>query len=371
MIKLAFITNIIPHYRETFYKKLLTNYDYLLLSSKQYKEDGRPALNYSIMDNHKLIDESHFNLLGIDFVYQKHVLATIKKFKPDIIVILGLSRYLSNWQLLFWSKIKNKKVIIWSSGWERMQERNLIYKIKRLMNVFYYNLSDYILVYSSKGKEYLKPLLLNKNKIEVCYNGIEIEQLLKNKKDTLMIAQNLKKDYENKKIFLYVGGMLKEKKVDLLIKAFKELCNKYEDIILWLVGDGPDIEYFKNISRDDQKVIYWGRKVENVDVYFAACDYFVLPGLGGLAINQAMFWGKPCIVSEADGTEDDLVIDKITGFRFETNDRISLLNAMEKALNLDVNEYYIIGKECERIILSPSNVNNMVNIFKETVSKSL
>ena len=164
------------------------------------------------MENHKMINESQFNILGIDFVYQKQVLANMKKFKPEIIVILGLSRYLSNWLLLFWSKIKKRKVIIWSSGWERMQERNLIYKIKRLMNVFYYNLADYILVYSTKGREYIKPLLFNKSKIEVCYNGIEIEQLLKIEKETLESAQNLKMDYENKKIILYVGGMIKEKK---------------------------------------------------------------------------------------------------------------------------------------------------------------
>ena len=73
------------------------------------------------------------------------------------------------------------------------------------MNVFYYNLAEYILAYSTKGREYIKPLLFNKSKIEVCYNGIEIEQLLKIEKETLESAQNLKMDYENKKIILYVA----------------------------------------------------------------------------------------------------------------------------------------------------------------------
>ena len=37
-------------------------------------------------------------------------------------------------------------------------------------------------------------------------------------------------------------------------------------------------------------------------------NIFVLPGTGGLAINEAMAYGLPVICSEADGTEKDLVI---------------------------------------------------------------
>ncbi len=40
---------------------------------------------------------------------------------------------------------------------------------------------------------------------------------------------------------------------------------------------------------------------------FARADLFVLPGTGGLAVQQAMSFGLPVIVAEGDGTQDDLV----------------------------------------------------------------
>ena len=41
--------------------------------------------------------------------------------------------------------------------------------------------------------------------------------------------------------------------------------------------------------------------------YFAEADLFVLPGTGGLAVQEAMSHGLPVIVAKGDGTQDDLV----------------------------------------------------------------
>ena len=37
--------------------------------------------------------------------------------------------------------------------------------------------------------------------------------------------------------------------------------------------------------------------------YFLSSQIFVQPGMGGLAINEAMCFGKPIICSICDGTE--------------------------------------------------------------------
>ena len=122
---------------------------------------------------------------------------------------------------------------------------------------------------------------------------------------------------------------------------------------------------------NDNHILYLGRIVDKVDEYFAAADCLVLPGVGGLALNQAMFWGKLCIVSEADGTEDDLVIDGETGFRFEKGNLVSLREAMEKMVLLDPLKHDKMSKTAKKIILEKSNTNNMVNIFIETLNKLL
>ena len=41
--------------------------------------------------------------------------------------------------------------------------------------------------------------------------------------------------------------------------------------------------------------------------YFSAADLFVLPGTGGLAVQEAMSYGLPVIMGQGDGTNDQLV----------------------------------------------------------------
>ena len=62
---------------------------------------------------------------------------------------------------------------------------------------------------------------------------------------------------------------------------------------------------------EDQRIegVYFaGAVCDGVEAWFAAGDVFVLPGLGGLALNQAMALGLPVVSSDADGTGADLVV---------------------------------------------------------------
>ena len=48
-----------------------------------------------------------------------------------------------------------------------------------------------------------------------------------------------------------------------------------------------------------------------------ASSVYVLAGMGGLSINEAMAYGKPVICSRCDGTERDLVKDGENGLYFQ------------------------------------------------------
>jgi len=355
----------VTHYRESFYKKLLLGKEYLLVSSFSTQNSGRASLNKKILPNHKIVPCKEKFVFGINFCYQKGVVKLLSCFNPEVVVVLGLSSYISNWFVLFWAKLFNKKIIIWSSGWERLTDSPILLFFKKNINKVYYNFADFILVYSTSGEKYLRTFIKSKN-IVVCYNGIEIDEKLKLYEQIIIKANKINAKFNNKKIYLYVGGMLKEKKVDLLIESFDLLSYEFQDTILLLIGDGPDIEDFKKISKNNN-IYFLGRVVDEVDQYFKACNFFVLPGLGGLALNEAMFWGKPCIVSKADGTENDLIDDGVTGFRFEENNKLSLFNAMKKSYLLNDYEYSLFSEQCHKIIIQKSNVSAMVEKFNMTI----
>lgn len=116
-------------------------------------------------------------------------------------------------------------------------------------------------------------------------------------------------------------------------------------------------------------VRFFGRIVDGVGAYFAAADVVVLPGIGGLALNEAMFWGRPCVVSVADGTEDDLVIDGVTGCRFADGDRGSLALAISRCLDLTADERKRWGDVGRQLIVERSNINRMVETFLTALSE--
>ena len=88
-------------------------------------------------------------------------------------------------------------------------------------------------------------------------------------------------------------------------------------------------------------------------------------------MNQAMYWGTPCIVSTGDGTEEDLVLDGFNGFRFKRDSLESLKIAMAKAADLSKEDLDIYGNRSKELIIKQSNVSKMVEVFNKGIGEVL
>ena len=86
-------------------------------------------------------------------------------------------------------------------------------------------------------------------------------------------------------------------------------------------------------------------------------------------MNQAMAWGTPCVVGEGDGTEDDLVVEGVTGLRFVPGDSQSLTDAMRRALAMAPERRREMGSLGEELIRTRSNVDEMVKTFRVVLAK--
>jgi len=373
--KIAFIFNFMTPYRKTFFEKLCSNhaYEWLVFHGVKEKEDGRPAYQGVMKFPNSSVKYIEKRVGSFDVRWQEGIVAKIRKWKPDVVITLGIPSILTNWLAMNWAHQHGAKTITWHCGWEAQAGNRFGLPIKRWMASKYLSLVDHTLAYSTKGANYLAGMQNGKSEnITVCYNGLEIDSLLERESEFRANGQELRRQQHigEEKIFLYVGGMLAEKKVPLLLKAFHKL-QANENVILWLVGDGPDLHLIKRLAETlkMKRIVFWGRVIEDVDVFFAAADYFILPGVGGLALNQALFWGLPCIVSEADGTEDDLVFENITGFRFASNDENSLSTALLKCLALSDEQRINFGVAGRSLVLERSNVNEMVKTFLLTIQR--
>jgi glycosyltransferase involved in cell wall biosynthesis len=374
-LRVAFIFNYLTPYRITFFEKLCSNqeYEWLVVHGEKEKDDGRPTFKGILNFPNRSVKYFETKVGPFHVRWQKGIMPILKEWKPDIVITLGITSNLTNWLAMDWAHRNGAKTITWHCGWEEQAGNHFSFSIKRLIARKYLTLVDHILVYSTKGASYLAELLgERKENITICYNGLEIDHLLEKENEIRAKGQDLRlqQRVDEKKIFLYVGGMLADKRVPLLLKAFNQLPQR-DNVILWLVGDGPDISTIKELAKTMkmENIKFWGRVIEDVDVYFAASNYFVMPGIGGLALNQALFWKLPCIVSEADGTEDDLIFENKTGFRFIPNDENSLKIALQKCVALPDEQKNNFGIAGRRLVLERSNVNEMVKTFLTAIQQ--
>jgi glycosyltransferase involved in cell wall biosynthesis len=74
---------------------------------------------------------------------------------------------------------------------------------------------------------------------------------------------------------------------------------------------------------------------------YLLADIFALPSRGlyetwGLAVNEAMHMGVPCLVSDRVGCQQDLVTDGETGWVFRADDPAHLQAKLAEALAADL-----------------------------------
>ncbi len=374
MKKIALITPMLQPYRISFYEKLSKmseGYQWRIFHGVPQAEDGRPSYKEETSFDEEGFAELKYFLGPFKIVNNKGLYSAIKRFNPDLLILQGITGDISNRRAISWANRKDKKIIVWTCGWEPGLAKGFLLSFKNRLVSAFFKKGDLHLTYSTTANKYVESMGVSPQNVITAYNGIELDHLHAAEDKVLTQSKKIIKelDLSQHTSFLYVGGLIQEKRVDLLLDAFKSLREKNYKIKLIIVGDGPLRDQVQQMINElgDPNVIYLGRIIDGVDPYFAAADCFVLPGIGGLALNQAMFWRKTCIVSEADGTENDLVIESETGFRFEKDNLQSLSNAMERRIKSSPSEIEKMSAKSREIIETKSNVNSMVQIFSESV----
>ncbi|HTX64331.1 MAG TPA: glycosyltransferase [Opitutaceae bacterium] len=142
----------------------------------------------------------------------------------------------------------------------------------------------------------------------------------------------------DRRVVLFAGKLLPRKQPRALLEAF--LAAPRPDTTLVFVGDGeekPGLESRAAQARGaDVRFLPFANQSAMPGHYLLA-DLFVLPSVGGsetwgLAVNEAMHLGVPCLVSDVVGCQRDLVTDGETGWVFRAGDQGHLAQKLATAL---------------------------------------
>ena len=356
MKKILYIASIVPHYNVDLYKTLEKHYkslneEFYLLSMKNPPQEGRSGLSGKIIDNHLFYDDEYRGNIGkFKLYWQKNLLSIINKIKPDKIIMSGQVGNLTSWIVAYLYK---QKVYTWQCGYEYNKS-----PIKDIIQKQYLKLFKHHLAYHTGAKKFLLKYKIPENKISILHNTINEQGLKKATYDEsrAYICDQLKIDI-NSKILLYVGTVLEEKKLTLLIDMMEYLSNDYKLVI---IGNGPFLETIRTLSKNNTNIFLLGSKFDDKHFYFAGSDLFLLPGTGGLALNEAIFYNLPILSGYADGSAEDLVIDDFNGYRIDKKNPKEISEIVEKIFKNDTIEKF---KKNTIVLLNKYSFNKYIERF--------
>lgn len=291
------------------------------------------------------------------FVWQLKLIDWLEKWGPDVLVMEANPRNVSSNAALRWMHARGRPVIGWGLGAPVLRGplRGLFGESRRRFLAQF----DALISYSKTGAEQFVDCGFPAERVFIAPNAATA-------RPAQPPRERLAEYQGGKPVVLFVGRLQARKRVDALLHACAALPAALQPRLV-IVGDGPAREMFEEVARQVYPAAEFtgARHDEELLPYFAAADLFVLPGTGGLAVQQAMSHGLPVMVAEADGTQSDLVREE-NGWVLPPNDDAALERSLMEALG-DVERLRRMGRESYRVVEEEVNLERMVEVFAQVV----
>lgn len=312
------------------------------------------------------LDAVEYNLLGFRVAWWKNLLSNIRHISPDIVIINFNPGNLALWLVQFYCYWHKIKVGIWGCGYIRDEISGIKRIFRGIFSDFFLNRSDVIICYGTRYKRQLIMNGLNEKKIYVAQNTINIEKIFAH---GFTRRNSISPTTYN---ILFVGALISEKNLDITIKAVARLVREGFDVKFNIIGAGSIIDDLRSIvineKMTDHICIHGPKYDAELSSFFVKSDIFILPGTGGLAINEAMAYELPLISTIGDGTIDDLLIENYNGYYLrDMPDMENIYAICKKALMTDKTQLLEMGLRSRKIVSNSATLQKMVAGFESAV----
>lgn len=197
--------------------------------------------------------------------------------------------------------------------------------------------SEKLIVNSKYMKEEIKSIFkVTGDKISVISNGIEL-----NKFNKIEFDKEFRNNYAapSEKIVFFVGRLVSEKGVQVLLNAIPEIIRSYNDVKFVIAGKGPCLNNLIEQSRNlniQNRVYFTGFVGEEVLLKLYRCsDIAVFPSTYepfGIVALEGMVAGIPVVVSDTGGLRE-IVDHSVNGMKFYSGNSNSLADCILELLS--------------------------------------
>jgi glycosyltransferase involved in cell wall biosynthesis len=293
--------------------------------------------------------------------WQVNIQKWLNTWQPEVLIMEANPRYPCSYSAIRWMRRHGRKVIGWGLGSPKSSgrfSRLRLNRRKRFINQF-----DALITYSQAGMQEYAELGFNPKWIFNAPNAVAPKPVQPAVERPLAFTAG-------RPIVLFVGRLQERKKVDQLIRACAQIPTQQQPV-LWVVGDGPLRRELESLAREIYPLtkFYGAQHGSELDFLFQGADLFVLPGTGGLAIQQAMSYALPVVVGVADGTQSDLVRPE-NGWILKDDNPETLSAMIQQALD-DIPRLRKMGASSYQIVSQDVNLERMVEVFVDTINSVL
>lgn len=268
----------------------------ILCGHEYFEESTKTRIN---IKNVRYIDNIFF--YRRKFLFQKDCMRA--GIKAESVILELNPRIVNVWLIIFARKLLGRKTVLWGHAWPRDGK---MAKSDRVRNVLR-NLADILILYTKKQAVELKEKK-PRSKLIVAPNSLYF-------KDDMWCKHSQQRD------FIYVGRLIKQKKPELMIKAFIAFTENNEDSTLIIVGDGPEKARLEKIVENNNlndRIKFKGHisDLGTLRQLYGTAVASVSPGYVGLSITQSLSFGVPMIISKNENHAPEIEAAK-EGFNTE------------------------------------------------------
>jgi len=232
-------------------------------------------------------------------------------------------------------------LVWWMAGWRDSDRERWKVLLTDAARRTVLRRADAVACYGSRAASWAVSLGFPGDAVVVAQNAIDTADLercvdaLRSAKDTALTSGHGVSQSGLR--MLFVGQIIARKRLDMILHSMAfggEGCRR---AVLRIVGDGPEEDALRGFGQDlgVEDRVQWCEGTTDparLAEHLVWADLALNPHTGGLSLNTYMAAGLPVVCGEADGTEDDLVLGGVTGWRFSGRSWRDLARCIDEAV---------------------------------------
>jgi glycosyltransferase involved in cell wall biosynthesis len=264
----------------------------------------------------------------------------LSKWRPDALLLFGY-KWASHLRAVAWAR-SNKVPIIFRGDSNLIGRPSPGLHVLLPLRFLFAQFASFLYV-GSANRDYFKTFGVPDRKLFFAPHSVNAELFDRNLPAYADETERLRSELglgSKTRVVLFAGKLVSGKQPMELLEAFLKL--RPVDTVLLFVGDGAEKERLQSVASNSGsaaeqtpvRFLPFANQSEMPSRYLLA-DVFVLPSRSetwGLAVNEAMHMGVPCIVSDRVGCQRDLVTHGETGWVFDASVPAALEAAISEAM---------------------------------------